>query len=175
MMNSSKTLLIILAVIILGVGIWFGISKQESPMGEIMSDEEITTGEMEMPTQDADPAIKETEVIMEDSGQMMETAGTYEEYSAEKIALAGEGKVVIFFHATWCPTCRAADKNITENITSIPAGVHILKANYDNETALRQKYGVTTQHTFVQVDADGEMITKFSGQRKLSDILSSVQ
>lgn len=72
-------------------------------------------------------------------------------------------KNVLFFYASWCPTCRAADADITAKQSSIPKGVVIHKVDYDTATDLKKKYGVTYQHTFVQVDEKGEMITKWSG------------
>ncbi len=98
----------------------------------------------------------------EDSA-MMQKSGTYAAYSADTLAVAQKGKTVLFFHAGWCPTCRSADSDITAGAATIPAGVTILKTDYDKEVALKQKYGVTTQHTFVEVGAKGVLIQKWSG------------
>jgi len=102
-------------------------------------------------------------------------AGSYEAYSPEKIARADTGDVVLFFHASWCPSCRALNGDIEKNVGAIPAGVTILKTDYDKETELKKKYGVTTQHTLVQVDKDGNLIKKWSGGSKLENLLSQVQ
>ncbi|MBT4123845.1 MAG: thioredoxin family protein [Candidatus Pacebacteria bacterium] len=102
-------------------------------------------------------------------------AGLYTEYSAEKLAQTpADGKNVIFFHASWCPSCRSADKDIKNNLSSIPENLTILKTDYDTQKNLRKKYGVTGQHTFVQVDSEGEMITKWSGG-DLSTIISRIK
>ena len=106
---------------------------------------------------------------------MMGEHGTYEDYAADKLALATNGKVVLYFHATWCPICRSLDANISSDLNMIPAGVHILKVDYDTATALRQKYGVTYQHTFVQVDARGVMITKWGDSTSLAGIIAKIQ
>ena len=37
----------------------------------------------------------------------------------------------------------------------------VLKVDYDSNQALRQKYGVTLQTTFVEVDKDGNEIEKY--------------
>lgn len=100
--------------------------------------------------------------------------GTYQPYSEERLALAEDGTAVLFFHATWCPTCRAADADITENAAAISPNTHILKVDYDTATDLRQRYGVTTQHTFVQVDADGNELQQWTGSRTLADILAAL-
>jgi thioredoxin 1 len=105
----------------------------------------------------------------------MMNSGSYEEYGAEKIALAEDGKVVLFFHASWCPSCRALNSDIEKNAGTIPSGVTILKTDYDQETDLKKKYGVTTQHTLVQVDEAGNLIKKWSGGSKLENLLTELQ
>ena len=101
--------------------------------------------------------------------------GTYEDYGASKLAAAREGKVVLFFKANWCPTCRGVDADINANVGSIPAGTHIFKIDYDTSDALKAKYGVTYQHTFVQVDADGNLLKKWSGSPTLAEIIRQIQ
>ncbi len=98
------------------------------------------------------------------------TAGVYEEYSEDKIKNAANGDVVLFFHASWCSTCRLADKNIKEDADEIPSDLTILKVDYDSSTELRQKYGVTTQHTFVKVDENGNEIRQMSSLSSVSSI-----
>jgi thiol-disulfide isomerase/thioredoxin len=109
--------------------------------------------------------------MIQDENAMMQK-GSYEAYSADKLALANKGDVILFFRATWCPTCRALDADIKAN--SVPAGVTILDVDYDTETALKQKYGVTTQHTLVQVDAAGTLIQKWQGSPTLASIVAKV-
>lgn len=89
----------------------------------------------------------------------------YLDYSPETLQaeLAEGHKVVLFFHAPWCPFCKAADVAFKAKLDQIPANVVVLKTDYDSNTALKQKYGVTYQHTFVQIDKDGNMITKWNG------------
>lgn len=103
------------------------------------------------------------------------TKGSYDLYSPEKIALAENGDVVLFFHASWCPSCRGLNSDIEKNISTIPSGVTILKIDYDKETELKKKYGVTSQHTLVQVDKDGNLIKKWTGGGKLENLLSQIR
>lgn len=105
----------------------------------------------------------------------MSASGSYEAYAPEKLARAEQGNVVLFFHASWCPYCRAADEDISKNLSAIPKNLSILKVDYDSATALRQKYGVTTQHTFVAVDAKGNLIRTWQGSPTLADIVAHVQ
>lgn len=85
------------------------------------------------------------------------TAGAYVEYSDDAIAQA-EGRVLLFFHAPWCPQCRSVESDILAQ--GVPDGVTIIKIDYDSRQDLRQQYGVTLQTTFVEVDADGTELQK---------------
>lgn len=79
-----------------------------------------------------------------------------------------DGDVVLFFHAPWCPTCRATEKSLTED--GVPAGLTVVKVDYDGEQDLRRRYRVTHQHTFVAVDADGGARGTWSGSITGQDI-----
>lgn len=114
--------------------------------------------------------------MVKEDGAMMAKAGTYEAYSPEKIALAAaKGNVVLNFTAAWCPTCRALEANINANLANIPSNLTILKVDYDNSTALKKKYGVTYQHTMVQVDKDGNLIKKWMGSPTLVAFVAEVK
>ena len=108
-------------------------------------------------------------------GSPQATAGTYEPYAQEKLALAETGNVVLYFHADWCPICRAIEGEINADPSRIPAGTHILKVNYDTATDLKQKYGVTYQHTFVQVDAQGTILAKWGNETTLTGVLARIR
>lgn len=85
-------------------------------------------------------------------------AGAYVDYSDTVIA-STPGQKVLFFHAPWCPQCRAIEADIKRN--TIPAGVTIIKVDYDSRQDLRAKYGVTLQTTFVKVDDSGNRIKNY--------------
>lgn len=89
--------------------------------------------------------------------------------------LLGKKPFALFFHASWCPTCRAEEKLIQENLSSFPKGFTILKADYDKETALKKKYGITMQSIVVVFDKTGKEIGRvgdFSSIEKLTNLLS---
>jgi thiol-disulfide isomerase/thioredoxin len=115
--------------------------------------------------------VEKQETLLEEKTKMMRK-GSYEEYSANKLSYAEDGTVVIFFHAGWCPTCRIAEENITSN--PIPDGLTILKTNYDNSSELRKKYQVTYQHTFVQVDSNGNLIKKWGSSNTIEQIVTKI-
>lgn len=113
-------------------------------------------------TNDATMEEKNVNEAMQDDDQAS-AEGEYTTYSESKFASASSKKRVLFFYASWCPTCRPADANITANVGRIPADVVVFRTDYDNEDALKAKYGVTYQHTFVQVDENGNAIKKWNG------------
>lgn len=149
-----------------------GEEMMEKGDGEVMDGSPTGEGGKMMKDSNGE-TMMETSKVEEEA--MMAKSGSYEAYSPEKIARAKEGKVVLFFRASWCPTCRALDSNIRANLEDIPGGLSILHVDYDNSTALKQKYGVTYQHTLVQVDASGNQITKWTGGLILSDFLKNVR
>lgn len=85
-------------------------------------------------------------------------ADAYVDYE-HKIIEMTPGTKLLFFHASWCPQCRALDKDITS--ASIPDDVTVIKVDYDSHQDLRQKYGVTIQTTVVRVDDDGNLVDKY--------------
>lgn len=88
--------------------------------------------------------------------QEQATAGAYVEYTDGAIE-ATPGMKALFFHASWCPQCRALDEDIRAQ--GAPDGLTVFKVDYDSRTDLRQKYGVTLQTTIVFVDDAGELIS----------------
>ncbi len=116
------------------------------------------------------------DAMMKKDDSAMMKVGSYESYDASKIEMASATHdVVLYFRASWCPTCAALDKDIRANLEAIPESLTILDVNYDNSTELKKKYGVTYQHTFVQVDAQGNLIKKWSGSPTLASLVAEVK
>lgn len=165
-MNKNVGIVIgIVVVLIIGGGVYASMNKSDDGMMDKKVDE---SSEME------DEAAMETDTMAQGNDADMAKAGSYEAYSPEKLARAETGDVVLFFHASWCPSCRGLNMDIEKNLGAIPAGVSILKTDYDTESELKKKYGVTYQHTLVQVNADGTMISKWSGSPTLSSLVSQI-
>ena len=95
--------------------------------------------------------------------------GAYIDYADYQASGATNPTVVLFFHAPWCPTCRATEKALAEQ--GIPDGLTLVRVDYDSMTDLRQRYGITQQHTFVLVDASGNELRKWSGSITGAEIL----
>jgi thioredoxin 1 len=144
--------------------------SMETEAEMMKKDETIPEAEME----DKD-MMKKDDMSAAGAGEVMQKAGIYTMYDASKLAMANTGDVVLFFKASWCPSCRAVDADIKANLGTIPPSLTIMEVDYDTSTALKQKYGVTTQHTFVQVDAAGTLITKWSGGSTLASVVAKVQ
>lgn len=159
------------------------MQAEKAAMAEKEAMMQKETMEKETMKKEDSSMMEKKEAMMKDEGAMMEKpdgemmtkTGSYEAYAPEKLAKAEQGDVVLFFRAAWCPTCKALDADIKANMSKIPAGVTILDVNYDSSAALKQKYGVTYQHTLVQVDAQGNQITKWSGGLTLAEFLKNVK
>lgn len=88
----------------------------------------------------------------------------YVTYSPENLKNAQEqGRAVLYFWAVWCPTCKVLDAELKEQGNELPSDVTILQVNYDTEEELKKQYGITQQHTLVQIDKDGSEIHKWIG------------
>ena len=172
MMN--KNLIIIVGVIILALIGGTAYISLNNENNKTMTDDNIGHEDEMM----QEEIMGDQESMMEgvENNEMMIKAGSYEAYAPEKIAQASAEKdVVLFFRASWCPTCRAVDADIKSKRAQIPGSLTILDVDYDNSTILKQKYKVTYQHTFVQVDKDGNLIKKWSGSPTLAAVIAEIK
>lgn len=164
--------LVVLAVIIIGVYTSATMNtNNESTVGDTRDAAPLVPNQMVTSTQSQTSQV----VLGTQSDIVDRVQGVYEVYAPEKIARAEIGPVVLFFHASWCPSCRRLNADIEKNSTLIPDGVTVLKVDYDTSTDLKKKYGVTTQHTLVQVDQEGNLIKKWTGSSQLSKLISEIQ
>lgn len=105
-----------------------------------------------------DSALGSDRVRGGDRHQSSDSSGSYVDYSSEAVS-STKGTRLLFFHAPWCPQCRALEKSI--EVGPIPEDVTIFKVDYDSNHQLRQKYEVTIQTTVVLIDDEGERIESF--------------
>ncbi len=167
-MNQKIIAAVIGIVVAIGAVIVFSGSSNEK---EIVQNNTATQEENKEITETETETEKET-----NENTVNKTNGSYEAYSPEKVAAKAEqGNVILFFRASWCPTCRTLDKDIKANLGNIPSGVTILDVDYDNSEELQDKYGVTYQHTLVQVDKDGNLIKKWSGSPTLLSLVAQIK
>ena len=184
MHKNHKILMIVIAIIIiLGLGggaLAYKNNQDNKKEAEKMAMEkskadEAMKMEESMKAEDAikkDEAMKSEDAMKKDDGAMM-SKGVYKDYTEADLANAEKGHVVLFFNASWCPTCQAAVKNF--KASSVPDGLTLLSIDYDKYADLKKKYGVTYQHTFVQVDKNGNQIKKWSGSTSFSEIEAQIK
>lgn len=104
----------------------------------------------------------------------------YSEFDQVTFDKYSQNKKVLFFYASWCPTCRPADSDFEKNKNNIPDDITVIRVNYndpdtdDAEKALASKYGVTYQHTYVQIDSQGKQIAKWNGGG-LNELLANIK
>ncbi|MEK7595359.1 MAG: thioredoxin domain-containing protein [Patescibacteria group bacterium] len=180
MKNSIKNILIVSFVVVAGLVFYF-VSRNTSNESSMEKTKETT-----MVTE---PTEKETENSMmkkdaEDiEEKMMENKinkSRYAMYSKEVLDGSATSRRVLFFYASWCPTCKPADVSFKEDESSIPEDVTVIRVNYNDpetdqdEKNLAKKYGITYQHTFVQIDEQGNELTKWNGG-KITELLSNIK
>ncbi len=97
----------------------------------------------------------------------------YVDYSQNELKNSKEEFLILFFHAAWCPSCKAFEEKILTQ--EIPENIKFLKVDYDSQTDLRKKYNVVSQTTFVLVNSDGELKKRWIGSRDLQDVLTQLE
>lgn len=183
-MKTSTILIIGLATVLIFGGAVFGYTrltrqaqtdammKTETSMMQPEAETSMMTADETMVLTSDELAMAETDDrgMMKDSEQeIMVQKGLYQVYGPEVLDGVADKRQVLFFYANWCPTCQPADKSFAENMDKIPMDTAVIRVNYNDsdtdaaEKELAKKYGVTYQHTFVQIDRDGNEVTKWNG------------
>ena len=123
------------------------------------------------------PAPQSTEVMTEKSNS---NSSRYLPYTQAVYNNSQGKRIVLYFYATWCPSCKVANAEFLASPENIPEDVIVLRINYNDpdtdaqEKELAAKYGITYQHTFVQIDEGGNEITKWNGGG-LTQLLAKLQ
>ena len=58
------------------------------------------------------------------------TAGAYQEYNKSAFDAASGLQRILYFHATWCPTCKQANADLLKNLNMLPVNVVVFKTDY---------------------------------------------
>ena len=161
-MNKTASILIIVSILIV-VGIaGFALSQKF--------------------TSNQDSSMKKEEVAKHKDGNSLDNSATsrYVEYSKTAYDNATDKRRVLFFYASWCPICQPVDAEFKTNSGKIPEDVKLFRVHYSDpqtneaEKGLAKQYGITYQHTFVQVDKNGSEAAKWNGGG-LSSLLGNLK
>ena len=156
MNNTTKGIITLAIVILLSVGIYFAVSGTGNQ-------ETSQTDTTNTPSSSVNETSGTSQLTELPTLQPAQEVGSYLPYSEETLANA-DGNVVLFFNADWCPTCQALRSNLEESRLQFPSDLTIIYADFDDETTLRQEYGVTTQHTLLKLDSSGAEVARDVGQ-----------
>lgn len=174
----------IITIVVLAIlsvtGIYF-YNQSQSGSETLMeqSEDSMQKTDIQMQKESSDLTVKKSEGVIMDDGVITD-GGEYTPYSETAFDQARNKRRVLFFYANWCPTCRPADADFEVNISKFPKDLVLFRVNYNDpdtdadEKALAQKYAVTYQHTYVQVDANGIEIAKWNGGQT-DKLLSSIK
>lgn len=86
--------------------------------------------------------------------------GEYHQETSEfNESVVGKGQpVVMFFDGKNCSSCRMSKKMVDDMYASNSFGVSLYTVDFDAQTDLRTKYGVTQPGTVIVVDHDGNLL-----------------
>lgn len=156
-MRKNTLIFFSLLVITILVGGWFyQNSKTKQTRSNLLENGS-------MMDKNEDTMIKEDKTGSEIMLNDFNPQSGYVSYAPDYLNRYKNKRKVLFFHANWCPTCKAANQNINDNLDKIPDDVVIIKTDYDKEVDLKKKYGISYQHSFVLVDDNGDQLDIWNG------------
>ena len=159
----NKILFGMLALVLVGAGCSTALTGTPAGGGD-GEGADVMIVDHEAPAESDEAGTDSSEVGQGGGDDIARSSAQYIDYSEGNFdAQITDQPTVLFFHAAWCPTCRSAESDIEKNIDDLPEGLTIVKVDYDSSRKLRAKYGVTVQHTYVQIDENGNEIKKWIG------------
>lgn len=128
----------------------------------------------ESPTASAEPTQEETSAAASTEAAPETAPGAWIDYATyqEDPSAYADSDVVLFFYASWCPDCTETEASLDAD--GAPDGLTVVQVDFDDNTELRQQYGVTVQHTFVQIDDKGAELSKWTGSTTGADIAAEI-
>lgn len=130
------------------------------------------------PAPEPEPTETEPAEAEPTEAELTEDSETGNYITIEQFQAAGDAyqdsKVVLFFNAGWCSTCKKARDNFEADFGKIPADLLIVIVNFDDSDELRKKHEVIVQHTFVELDAQGETLKKWYGSVSVDEVLAKL-
>ncbi|MFT4532630.1 MAG: hypothetical protein ACI9T8_000661 [Candidatus Saccharimonadales bacterium] len=180
----NKVIAGIVILLITGSGIFIVFGEDSEQMTASNGSISSTDAAEASATNDSEATQEMTEVAQMEAGsedsEQSESAEPsnslgYVDYSDSALEESKGTKRIVFFHANWCSTCVYFEGQIEEE--GVPSDITVLKANYDKDTDLKKKYGVTIQSTFVLLDEQGNVAETWpfaSGLRSIQDLYDAV-
>lgn len=159
----------IVAVVLVGGGIFVVNRQSDTKLSG------LDNGKLDQAEQSTQ---KESSTVSQ--SQSLDNNSKYVEYSKEVLDRASTSRRVLYFYASWCPTCRPADADFRINLNKFPEDLVLIRVNYNDpdtdreEKDLAKKYEVTYQHTFVQIDVAGAETKKWNGG-KTEELLANLK
>lgn len=181
MKNPIIIFVVVAVVAVLGIGA-YTMSKSSSPSDSMVKKNEVMMPKEETSMEPSNAMMKKDDSAMEGEKMMDEkmTDSRYVQYSKFALDSASGNRRVLFFYASWCPTCKPADASFTQNVSKIPEDLTLIRVNYNDpetdqeEKNLAKKYGITYQHTLVQIDSNGREVAKWNGGQ-IDELLSNIK
>jgi thiol-disulfide isomerase/thioredoxin len=171
MKNPMAIVAVIAVIAVLGIGVY-----------TLMKKDVVTMPKEGISLEPTNAMVKKSDNSVNGKKKMDDTvAGSrYVQYSREEAETAAGVRRVLYFYASWCPTCKYADISFTQNVSKVPGDVILIRINYNDpetdqeEKDLAKKYGITYQHTFVQIDDTGKEVTRWNGGQ-IDELLSNIK
>lgn len=144
-MNAQKVLVGFAVIVILAIGGLFVLNQNETNDTTTNQSEQVSTNQQS--TENNNSTTTANESI---------SGGNYLEYTEENLASSSDTNRVLFFHAEWCPICKFYERDIIA--VGVPSDITVIEADFDSEQALKDKYNVDIQSTFVLIDENGDVL-----------------
>lgn len=168
-----QTVPIVIGVVVLILGVGYLVTSNNEEVNEAV-EEPVTEVIVSEETSTTDDFTNDEPSTSDVTSTENTAPGVYAAYNADVVAGSDAEHILLFFHATWCPSCRALDNDIVANADNIPAGVEMYKVDYDTATDLRRQYGITTQHSIIEITASGEAESDISHPLTLEGVLATI-
>jgi len=163
--KGMMSFMMIIMVLVVIAWVWFYLKESSNKANEkvenVVQNSVIETPKIVETQSQTNTNIENTKPVEsnEESTKTELSKWQYMEYSKTAVENA-KWKIVLFFHATWCPTCKFTDEDILSKW--VPDNLTILKVDYDTSTDLKSKYSVLSQSTYVQIDKNWNEINKWT-------------
>jgi len=136
----------------------------------------LVINQVSRPVQNQEKTVAKGNIINKETSDN----SRYIAYSKDILKNSQNTRRVLYFYANWCPTCLPANDDLSSKADQIPSDVTVIRVNYndsdtdEDEKELARKYGITYQHTFVQIDSEGKEIAKWNGGQ-LKELLENIK